>query len=1046
MYQANQRVGEYILDEPVAQTQYAEEWTAHHHMWSDQLALVKIPTDPQYVNNLQQEGIRLHRLVHPNILSPLGFDPKAQPPYLITEYVKGETLRPWINTKRLSTTQSVNIIRQILEALQFGHERNVIHGDIRPENVILDGSAASSDFSRTGSVKVMDFGVGQAATAMVTKDAAAKAQGQGGSLTYVAPEQRDGAAPDVKSDIYAVGVVLFEMLTGERPSGAELPSELNPEIPAWLDDAFKKSYARRERRFESAKAFMTALSEQTSIASSRAPAALNAETELRFRSEPESSGPAGEMAEPETSGGEIGLVAEDDVSSGSSGVGVYSEEPAVDESEGIGLEDEDAPPPPPEVDEEQVEEQQEVGADTSGLAADPTGGEPVLPAIPRVVSPADRDAVFDELNKRQVRTPDDLKGALKGYFELRDMDQGESANIRLRLLKWANGLAGGNAELENQIVLINAAARPLYIVKLLLRSTRGEEPARSQTLEHPIGEPAAMALHSADYRLIAHFSATTLNERLLESISSAPLRTAIIGMTREARRELFGRITREDILIFRANVLTAAYRFDSKKYRAFMVGNSLSVVSAGEPFTKIRQEPTKRAATLLNGEQIAQGMKELRRGLDDPQWEGKANGILSAWRGKLAAAYLAEAKQVFNNFGWLESLEFSSKAGQLVPGHEDALAHAALVRKRIGQLQLLPGSFIAAILIGLSLFWSFQQVKPLEMKPLLIDLGESSLLAAGVAAWIATLWSNGVLKTRMARTDFAFYQAAVFPLLVALSIAFVKYQSWVSDVACGAILIAVIVADVILFKKLRKHLIRPVEDSGMVGDGLTVLNKIEHMLSQDWDKIHGHYMELGPLYSFTSVTAAHGALGELFEPQGQDEGSSDDTAGGTVAGTWTTEGFEQPAEVGETGNPEVDRLVGQMNARISASLRTLAPAARMLLTIFGEYTRAVTNRQLGMVQANAGKLEQKGKELAGKLADFDRLCRSPLSLDGGKDAQLLKQASKRLATRSESADINLLRTLSERAKSFREDQTSAAADITALSPQVEAVIEKLKKG
>src|SRR5208282_6174486 len=156
MYQAKQRVGEYILDEPVGQNAYAQEWRAHHHAWSDQLALVKIPTDPDYIANLQRDGIRFPRLIHPNILCPLGFDPKAQPPYLVTEYIKGETLRPWINNKELTVTRSVNILRQVLEGLQFGHERQVIHGDIRPENILLDGSAASGDFARSGSVKLMD--------------------------------------------------------------------------------------------------------------------------------------------------------------------------------------------------------------------------------------------------------------------------------------------------------------------------------------------------------------------------------------------------------------------------------------------------------------------------------------------------------------------------------------------------------------------------------------------------------------------------------------------------------------------------------------------------------------------------------------------------------------------------------------------------------------------------------------------------------------------------------------------------------------------------
>jgi len=1034
MYQSNQRVGEYVLDELVGQTAYAEEWRAHHHMWSDQLALVKIPTDPQYVNNLRQEGIRVNRLVHPNIICPLGFDPNANPPYLITEYIKGETLRPWINGKRLTVAQSINILRQVLEALQFGHERQVIHGDIKPENILLDASAAANDFARSGSVKVTDFGVGLAAAATLTKDADAKAQAQGNSLAYIAPEQRDGASPDVKSDIYAVGVVLFEMLTGERPTGAELPSELNNQVSNWLDDAFRKSYARRERRFDSARAFIDALAGQSALPSAAAPKqpAPAAESEIRIRSEGGPFAPPVSSPEPEAES-ELKLASDD-----GSPISADSSEEAPVETDVIPMEEDGDTSGQ---DEEQLEEQQEAGADTAVLAEDKTGGEPVLPVIPRVSSPADRDALFDELNKKQVRTPDELRAALKGYFELRDLDQGESANIRLRLTKWANALSGGNAELDEHIKLINAAARPLYIIMLVLRSTRGDEPIRSQTLEHPIGEQASTALRSGDYRLIAHFSSGALNEKLLETIGNSPLRITIINLAKDVRREFFGRVQREDILIFRANIITAAYRYDQRKYRAFMVGNLLGVVSVGEPFTRIRQEPTKRAAVLLNGEQINQGIKELRRGLDDPQWESKAMGILSAFRGKLAAAYMLEAKKEFSSFGWLESLDESSKAGQLVPGQEDALAHAAKVRKRIGQLQLFPGTFIAIVLIGLSVVWSLQQVKPFVIKEMASQLFQSSLFAAGIAAWIATLWSNSVLKARMKRTDFAFYQAAVFPLLVALAIAFVKYTSVTSDIVCGVVLIAVIVADVIVFKKLRPHLFRPLDDSGMAGDGMTVLNRIESLLSEDWEWLRPHYLELGPLFSFTSVQAA---AADLFQESAapSSEQSSDETFGGTVQGDLSPEPWEDE----ETGNVDVDRLVVQMNARIAANLRILAPAARMVLTIFGEYSKAVTSHQLGMMQTNAGKIEQKGKDLAQKLMEFERLCRSPLTLDSDGGSELLKDASQRLTERSEHPDINLLRSLAERAKTFREDQTAAAADLAALAPQVEAAIERLKKG
>src|SRR5579872_959171 len=386
MYQPKQRVGEYVLDEAVAQTAYAEEWHAHHHMWSDQLAIVKIPTDPEYVNNLRQEGIRVQRLVHPNIICPLGFDPTAQPPYLITEYVKGESLRPWINAKRLSVTQSVNILKQILEALQFGHEREVVHGDIKPENILLDSSAAGNDFSRIGSVKVTDFGIGLAATATVTKDAAAKAQSQGGYLAYVAPEQRDGATPDAKSDIYAVGVVLFEMLTGERPSGAELPSELNPEVPQWLDDAFRKSYARRERRFESARAFIDALGTQSTLPSAAAPKSpatptaptisiVPAESEIRIRTEGGPYSPPAPSPEPQPEA-EIGLAADDNSPAPAPDIEESSENPDVVPVDEV---QESAP-----ADEEQIEEQQEAGADTAAEAVDQTSHEPVLPQISRV--------------------------------------------------------------------------------------------------------------------------------------------------------------------------------------------------------------------------------------------------------------------------------------------------------------------------------------------------------------------------------------------------------------------------------------------------------------------------------------------------------------------------------------------------------------------------------------------------------------------------------------------------------------------------------------
>jgi hypothetical protein len=257
------------------------------------------------------------------------------------------------------------------------------------------------------------------------------------------------------------------------------------------------------------------------------------------------------------------------------------------------------------------------------------------------------------------------------------------------------------------------------------------------------------------------------------------------------------------------------------------------------------------------------------------------------------------------------------------------------------------------------------------------------------------------------------------------------------------LLAVVVIADVMVFKKLRRHLLRPIEDSGIVGDGLTVLNRVESLVNEDWEWLGPHYLELGPLFSFTSIQAAQGAAADLM--QDSREQSSDDTVGGTVGGTVVGDSDSKPWQDEPTGNAEVDKLVAQMNARLSASLRVIAPAARMVLTIFGEYSKAVANHQLGMMQSNAGKIEQKGKDLAAKLTEFDRLCRSPLTMDAGGGGEALQDASRRLAERSDDPDINLLRSLANRAKSFREDQTASAEDLTAMAPEVEAAIERLKK-
>ncbi len=264
MPNANQRVGEYVLNEKIGGGTFGEVWRARHHVWTDQLVAVKIPTDPQYLRNLQREGSAIHGLVHPNIVRAIGFDPYASTPYLAMEFIPGTSLRPLIK-QRVPIAHAVAILRQMLAGIGYAHANNIIHRDIKPENILIHESAAASGYLAPGVVKVTDFGLGKAVSASVGSIAYSASMNDAsgrdiaGSLDYMAPEQRSGANVDARADLYACGVVLYELLTGEKPAGTELPSDLNPSVPKQLDEVFRRSYARLEKRFTSAQEFARAL-------------------------------------------------------------------------------------------------------------------------------------------------------------------------------------------------------------------------------------------------------------------------------------------------------------------------------------------------------------------------------------------------------------------------------------------------------------------------------------------------------------------------------------------------------------------------------------------------------------------------------------------------------------------------------------------------------------------------------------------------------------------------------------------------------------------
>ncbi len=270
MAQTNQRVSEYVLDEAIGRGNFGEVWRAHHHVWTDQLVAIKVPTDPQYVRNLQREGVAVHGLAHPNIVRAIGFDPFAETPYLAMEYVPGTNLRTLIKLRSLTTPDVIAIMQQVLAGLAYAHERGVIHRDVKPENILIHEQAKSAGYTAEGVVKVTDFGLGKAVNSTLVGSIAysqslSDSAGReiAGTLDYMPPEQRQGADPDSRADLYACGVMLYEMITGEKPAGTEVPSDLVLSTPKKLDEAFRRSYARLEKRYTTAAEFADALAHAT---------------------------------------------------------------------------------------------------------------------------------------------------------------------------------------------------------------------------------------------------------------------------------------------------------------------------------------------------------------------------------------------------------------------------------------------------------------------------------------------------------------------------------------------------------------------------------------------------------------------------------------------------------------------------------------------------------------------------------------------------------------------------------------------------------------
>ena len=214
----------------------------------DRLVAVKvlppeIGHDPAFAERFTREARALARLSHNHIVSVFDFGQSDGLFYIVMEYVDGVNLRQTIQTGTLTPAEALAIVPQICEALQFAHDEGIVHRDIKPENILID---------KRGRVKIADFGLAKlmASGGRESPDMSLTATHQVmGTMRYMAPEQMQGSREvDHRADIYSLGVVFYELLTGELPMGKFAPPSEKVQIDVRLDEVVLRSLEQEPDR------------------------------------------------------------------------------------------------------------------------------------------------------------------------------------------------------------------------------------------------------------------------------------------------------------------------------------------------------------------------------------------------------------------------------------------------------------------------------------------------------------------------------------------------------------------------------------------------------------------------------------------------------------------------------------------------------------------------------------------------------------------------------------------------------------------------------
>ena len=212
----------------------------------------RLSRDPAFAERFLREARTLAKLSHPNIVTVFDFGQAGEFYYLTMEFVDGVNLRDTISANLLEPAEALAIVPQVCDALQYAHDNGVVHRDIKPENILI---------GKSGGIKIADFGLAKLLVANPEQFTLTGTRQVLGTRNYMAPEQIETPeSVDHRADLYSLGVVFYELLTGELPLGRfSLPSEKSDSVSTRLDDVVMRTLEKDPgRRYQQASQIRTA--------------------------------------------------------------------------------------------------------------------------------------------------------------------------------------------------------------------------------------------------------------------------------------------------------------------------------------------------------------------------------------------------------------------------------------------------------------------------------------------------------------------------------------------------------------------------------------------------------------------------------------------------------------------------------------------------------------------------------------------------------------------------------------------------------------------